>query len=147
MKYAILDTNGLPTAFYSDDIHSNIPQEAIEITNEQWLECINNQGQRAFINGALVTYVPTITPEQAQQAISYAIQNMLDTKAQSMRYDNMMSARSYAGYVNPFQVEAQSLAVWGADCWQKAGEIDADVESGKRPMPTADEVLAEMPTL
>lgn len=90
---------------------------------------------------------PPKTPEQDQQAISSAIQNMLDTKAQSMRYDNMMSARSYAGYANPFQVEAQSLAVWGANCWAKAGQIDLDVSNGKRPMPTVEEVLSEMPEL
>lgn len=57
MKYMLLGTNGLPTAFYSDDVHSNIPKEAIEITDEQWLECINNSGHRAFVDGALTPYV------------------------------------------------------------------------------------------
>lgn len=88
---------------------------------------------------------PPLTPEQVQQSISSAIQMMLDTKAQSLRYDNMMSVRSYAGYANPFQAEAQYLAVWGANCWVKAGQIQADVEAGKRPMPTVDQVLEEMP--
>jgi hypothetical protein len=74
-----------------------------------------------------------------------AIQNLLDTTAQTYRYDNMMSARSYTGYVNPFQIEAQSLAVWASSCWVKAGEIEADVLAGIRPIPTADELLAEMP--
>lgn len=62
MKYTILNENGLPTAFYSDDVHSDIPKEAIEITDEQWLECINNQGRRAFVDGGLVEYiyVPTL---------------------------------------------------------------------------------------
>ena len=64
MKYAILDINGLPTAFYSDDIHSDITKEAIEITDEQWLECINNQGQRAFVDGALVKYVYMLTEQE-----------------------------------------------------------------------------------
>jgi hypothetical protein len=66
MKYAILDTNGLPTAFYSDDIHENIPTEAIAITDEQWLECINNPGARQFVNGTLVAYTAPITLEQAK---------------------------------------------------------------------------------
>ncbi len=79
------------------------------------------------------------------QDINNAIQNHLDTKAQEFKYDNMMSARSYAGYTNPFQAEAQALATWCADCWATAGTIQADVEAGNRAMPTVDEVLAELP--
>jgi hypothetical protein len=47
-KYAVLDENGLPQAFYSSEIHQNIPSNAIPITHEQWLELISNQGQRKF---------------------------------------------------------------------------------------------------
>ena len=77
--------------------------------------------------------------------INNAIKNHLDTKAQEFKYDNMMSARSYTGYTNPFQIEAQALATWCADCWDTAGTIQADVEAGNRAMPTVDEVLAELP--
>ena len=86
---------------------------------------------------------PLTNEERAQQLkaqITSAIQEMLDTKAQSLRYDNMMSARSYAGYVNPFQSEAQALAVWCAECWKKAGELEA---TGN--VYTVEEVLAQMP--
>jgi len=64
MKYTTLDNNGIPMAFYSDDIHTNIPKEAIEITDEQWLECINNQGQRKFVDGILTEYVYAPTKEE-----------------------------------------------------------------------------------
>ena len=83
--------------------------------------------------------------EQAQKAFNNAIQTHLDNKAKEFRYDNMMSARSYAGYENPFQAEAQKLAVWASSCWVKAGEIEADVQAGNREMPTIDEVLSELP--
>jgi hypothetical protein len=83
--------------------------------------------------------------EQKQKAFNQAIQTHLDGKAKEYRYDNIMSARSYAGYDNPFQTEAQKLAVWASNCWVKAGEIEADVQSGNRDMPTIDEVLAELP--
>ena len=52
---------------------------------------------------------------------------------------------SYAGYKNAFQIEAQALAVWASECWVAAGQIEADVQSGARDMPTANEVLAELP--
>ena len=83
--------------------------------------------------------------KQAQKAFNNAIQTHLDNKAKEFRYDNMMSARSYAGYENPFQAEAQNLAVWASNCWVKAGDIEDDVQLGNRDMPTVDEVLNELP--
>lgn len=78
--------------------------------------------------------------EQIKADIEQAIQSMLDAKAKEMRYDNMMGARSYAGFTNPFQAEAQKLAVWCAECWKKAGELEA---TGN--VYTVEEVLAQMP--
>jgi len=83
--------------------------------------------------------------KQQKEAFNNAIQTHLDTKAKEFRYDNIMSVRSYAGYENPFQAEAQKLAVWASNCWVKAGEIEAEVQAGNRDMPTIDEVLAELP--
>lgn len=83
---------------------------------------------------------PPKTMEQVKVEITNAIQLMLDIKAQELRYDNMMSARSYAGYTNPFQSEAQALAVWCANCWIKAGELEALGTTI-----TVEEVLAQMP--
>ena len=77
--------------------------------------------------------------------ISKAVENHLDNKAKESRYDNMMSARSYAGYENQFQAEAQKLAVWASNCWIVAGQIEADFQAGNREMPTVDEVLNELP--
>lgn len=64
MKYTILDTNGLPTAFYSDDIHLDIPKGSIEITDEQWIDCLNNQGKRVFLNGNFVEYNATLSEQE-----------------------------------------------------------------------------------
>jgi len=61
MKYAIFDEQGFPKAFYDKAIHGNkIPKKAIEITDEQWLEFINNQGKRKwdFEKKEVVEYVP-----------------------------------------------------------------------------------------
>jgi len=79
------------------------------------------------------------------QEITNAISKHLDEQAQALRYDNMMSARSYAGYANPFQDEATKLAQWASDCWVKAGQIEADVKAGNIPMPTVDEAIAMLP--
>ena len=58
-----------PTAFFPDDIfgqkgelHSKIPNEAIAITTEQWLELINNSGYRKWLDGEIVIYDPPPPP-------------------------------------------------------------------------------------
>lgn len=61
MKYAVFDENGFPKAFYDKAIHGdNIPAEAIEITDEQWQELINNQGRCRwdFEKKQVAEYIP-----------------------------------------------------------------------------------------
>ena len=76
-----------------------------------------------------------------------AVQSMLDAKAKEKGYDNIVSACSYAGYDNPFRAEGESYGVWRANCWQVGYRILAEAAAETRPMPTVEEVLAEMPEL
>ena len=97
------------------------------------------------VDAANIIINPPFTPEQEMKKISISIQNHLDTKAQSLRYDNINAIGKYVGYVNDFQAEAEALGAWASSCWKVAGQIEADVQSGVRVMPTVDEVLAELP--
>ena len=45
------------------------------------------------------------------------------------------------------KAESEAYGVWRANCWQVGYQILAEVEAGTRPMPTIEEVLAEMPEL
>lgn len=100
------------------------------------------------INTGEVTIVEypdeVISPEEQRDSISNAISKKLDDLAVSLRYDSILSARSYAGYPNPFQAEALKLADYAAACWVKAGEIELSVINGA-PLPTVEEALAQMP--
>lgn len=60
MKYfAMFDDTGFPTAFYCEEIHGeNIPVGVIEITDEQWMQFVDNPGQRRWDNGQVVEYSP-----------------------------------------------------------------------------------------
>ena len=78
-------------------------------------------------------------------ALTSTVSNLLDTKAQEFRYDDMKSARSYAGYVNDFQTEALSLGQWASACWVYMDGVEADVLAQTRTIPTVDELLAELP--
>jgi len=131
----------------------------VKIQENGWLvngsmSVSNDKGNRHYqevqdwiANGGIVEpeFTDAEVATQQAQAITNAISQHLDKQAQVLRYDNMMSARSYAGYVNPFQAEATKLADWASDCWVKAGQIEADVQAGTIPMPTVDEAIAMLP--
>jgi len=148
MKYAHIDAIGKLLGFYDDAIHAVIPTPNIKLTDAQWQIAIDNGHNKVNTDGSTEFFDFRTSDEMLEDqknAISNAIQDLLDEKAQSLRYDNMMSARSYAGYTNQFQTEAQSLAVWGANCWAVAGQIESDVTAGTRAFPTVEQVLLEMP--
>ena len=61
MYFAHYDQNGQILGFYTSDIHGdNIPTPSIEVTCEQWQECLNNQGRRKVdvITKQIVTCEP-----------------------------------------------------------------------------------------
>ena len=62
MKYTLFDKNSNePIAHYDSDLNGDkIPAEAIQVTNDQWLDMINNQGQRKLdrATGNIVAFTP-----------------------------------------------------------------------------------------
>lgn len=69
MKHMVMDTNGLPLGFYDEEINSNIPDEAIEITDEQWQEFLNNQGKRRWDGTKVVEYIKVYTDEELAEQV------------------------------------------------------------------------------
>ena len=90
---------------------------------------------------------------QKQKAIDNAIQETLDKKAQEFRWDDMKSARAGAmsikdtdsDIVRNMKENAQKLTDWYYEVWAYASQLEADVKSGNREIPTVNEVLEEMP--
>lgn len=95
---------------------------------------------------------PSPTPEEQQAAMLAAFtdsfQGYLDGFARTRNYDGIMSAATYATSTVPkFRAEGQ-YAVEARDVtWAKGYEILDAVLSGQRPMPTIEEVIAELPLL
>lgn len=143
-------TNG----FYDEAIHGdNIPTDAVEITTEEHATLLEGQSQGKLIqadaNGRPVLVdPPPPTPEQIIIQCTGAVQQYLDTFARTRNYDSILSAATYAtSQVPKFKAEGQ-YAVEARDAtWAKCYEILAAVEAVARPMPTLDELLAEMPVL
>lgn len=72
MKYTTIDKNGVPTAFYSDDVHKveDMPSDAISITDKVWQELLDGQGSKMWDTKAKsvksYTHVPTSDEIDAQ---------------------------------------------------------------------------------
>lgn len=96
------------------------------------------------------TTPPTPTPKTNDEIIAEltaSLEAHYDTTAQERRYDNRITCALRAGYAGPFQAEGQAFAVWMDTCNALAYQIMAECMAGTRPIPTVDELLAEMPEL
>ncbi|MDP8249633.1 DUF4376 domain-containing protein [Pseudochrobactrum saccharolyticum] len=71
MKLATLSEDGKVLAFYDAVINAdNIPSDAVEITDAQWQDLLDDQANKRLINGDVVDVTP---PENIQAAlIAYA---------------------------------------------------------------------------
>ncbi|MCJ8519032.1 hypothetical protein ABID21_001940 [Pseudorhizobium tarimense] len=71
MKFFVtVDAEGFPSGFYNDQFHTaeQIPDAAIEITQEQWEDLNLNSGLRKLVDGSVVEVEPQ--PPQAQPTLS-----------------------------------------------------------------------------
>ena len=85
---------------------------------------------------------------EMQVAFTNAVQERLDAFARTRGYDNIMSACSYFGSANPrFKAEADRAITLRDTTWAKCYEILAEVQSGKREVPTLEALFAELPVL
>ncbi len=116
MKYAIFDNQGFPKAFFDDEIHEQIPVNAIEITEEQWLEFINNQGQRKwdFAKNDVVVYEPPPpTPEELKAQTQKQLLNL-----EKQRVNDICTQYGYIDladvniYANQGDSEAKAILGW-----------------------------------
>ena len=116
---------------------ADIEGDQSELVKEEWV-LLTDEEYNAFLN-------PSKTREEIKEEYSAAIQNMLDSKAKELGYDNIISACSYAGYQNEFQDESILLGMWRSSVWSKTYAIFADADSSLRELPTIDSMLIELP--
>ena len=101
--------------------------------------------------------IPDPTPEEiaAQQAaeqerikneLTAAVQAHLDAKAKEKNYDDILSLCTYATSTDPvFSAEGQAGVEWRDAVWAKCYQVLDAVLAGTRPVPTKEELIAELP--
>lgn len=145
MKFAVFSDDGFPEAFYTREIHGEkIPSEAVEITDGQWLEFIENPGQRKWVDGTVVTTEPSISIPTITD-YENAIQNLVDETAREKQFRDGVTLASYIGSTIPkWAAEAMAFVAWRDNVWRYSyGEL-AKVQAGQRPQPTVVQFLDEI---
>lgn len=112
--------------------------------------------ERIIAAGDAAPYIPPPPAEVAALALrvaldryAQAVQAHLDSAAQAAGYDNIYTAVSYADEpaVPRFQLEGRAFRAWRSLVWAAANAIRTEVEAGRRPVPSADQLIAELPPL
>lgn len=137
--------------FFDSEIHSALPDDAVEITAEQHAELLQAQsdGQR-IVHGddgrPIAVDRDPPTPEQLSSALSRTVQRHLDATAASLGYDSIAAAISYAEepIVPTFQAEGRALRAWRSQVWAAAlSTINAT--KGGAPAPERSAFVATLP--
>ena len=87
--------------------------------------------------------------EHVKAQLSELIQRHLDSAAHARGYDSILSAVTYAGEpaVPAFQAEGQAFRAWRSLVWARCYQLAAEVQAGKRPVPTPEALIALLPAL
>lgn len=131
MKFAVFNSSGLPVAFYSPDISYGIPDDAVEITDTQWLELICNPLARRWDGSSVVHYTPPSEPPSPPPSITRR-QCALEMHGRGLITDAEAVAMA-ATATPPALVETLISALATAD--QVAARIDFAATSYERANP------------
>ncbi|WP_297452598.1 hypothetical protein [Persephonella sp.] len=115
MKYAVFDKKGFPRAFYDDEIHETIPQNAVKITEQQWLEFINNQGKRKWNfnkNDVVVYEPPPPTPEELKAKIQGQLTQLEEDRLKLILKKSGYNEVDILFYANQGDSEAKGILDW-----------------------------------
>ena len=84
--------------------------------------------------------------ERLQATMTDAVQSALDTFAKTRGYDGIMSACSYSNSTDAqFKLEADYCIQLRDTTWRMGYAILAEVKAGTRPIPSVEELIAELP--
>ena len=132
-----------------------IPPDAVAITAEQYQALLVAQSRGKIIQPDAKTGQPVAvdhpppTAEQTQAQMAAAVQAYMDASARTRGYDSLLSAVSYAdeAAVATFQAEGKAFRAWRSGVWATCYSVLAEVQAGKRAVPSAEQLIGLLPAL
>lgn len=101
----------------------------------------------AYIEGTEPKEPIKVKQERIQKELTNVVQGHLDSEAQHYGYDDCKAACTYIDTgVAKFDSEGKAFRQWRSAVWDTCYEILAEVLAGERPIPTQEELIAELPT-
>jgi hypothetical protein len=96
---------------------------------------------------AVLPSAAELQAKQLEQSLTQAVQHHLDATAQSLGYDDIRSAATYADEpaVANFQSEGKALRAWRSLLWAAAYAKMQRVKTGLEPLPTSEVLIASLP--
>ena len=123
-------------------------------TAKQWV-LVADDSTIAKYSFTLVDFAdvtPPEVPEYIQKPLAeqsddvrVALQRVIDIKAQSFGFSGGNALMLYAGFINAFQLLAQTFATWESSVWVEAESYKAQVIAGTAPMLLPEQAIAMMP--
>lgn len=91
---------------------------------------------------------PSPSANEIITALTAVVQAHLDATARTRNYDGILSLCSYAASTSPkFGPEGLAGVAWRDAVWEACYAILEDVQAGSRSVPTANELMAELPAM
>lgn len=116
--------------------------------NSTFVEPVFKDGYICVWNGSEWVCKEPPTAEEIQLKLTQLVQIFMDVKVQERGYDSILSACSYVDTgIERFDREGELCRVWRSAVWNKCYEILAEVQSGKRDVPTEEELIEMLPKL
>lgn len=140
--------------FYAPEIHTTTPDDVVEISRTTHAALLAGQAEGKRIVPDIDGFPVLADPEPPSEAsviasTASAVQSHLDATAQSLGYDDIKTAVTYADEpaVPKFQAEGQALRAWRSLVWEECYKMLEEVKSGNREVVDVAGVIAELPTL
>ena len=86
--------------------------------------------------------------EKIKKTLLKAVDDYMDKTVQARGYDNIAKCVTYEGDIDPiFNREGTMAKQWRSKVYRTCYNILAEVEGGQREVPTAEELIAELPKI
>jgi hypothetical protein len=140
--------------FYPSDVqYASLPDDLVEVTDDDYQALLEGQtaGKRIVADESgrpVLQDPPPPTVEQVIAQYTSMVQARLDDFAHTRGYDGILSACTYATSTVPkFAAEGQYCVQARDVTWAKCYDVLQEVRSGQQPMPTWQDLEAELPPL